>query len=161
VDVRPPKHLAARRLDPVPICAIRLQEIDVPAGQEPISWLLLTSLAVDTIEQDDRCVLWYTYRWAIERFHFTLKSGGNYEKLQLETADCLWRALAIYMIVAWRLLYVDLVARTHPHAPGRALHNLPPRRQVEGPLVSPPQGPRRAADTARRTYCRSLAGHAR
>ena len=27
------------------------------------------------------------------------------------------RTLAVYMIVAWRLLYVDLVARTHPDAP--------------------------------------------
>ena len=117
VDVRPPKHLAPRQLAPVPICAVLLQEIDAPTGQAPISWLLLTSLPIDSIEQADQCVLWYTYRWAIERFHFTLKSGGNYEKLQLQTADRLWRALAVYMIVAWRLLWVDLVARTHPDAP--------------------------------------------
>ena len=63
------------------------------------------------------CWRWYTYRWRIERFHFTLKSGGNYEKLQLQTADRLWRALATYMVVAWRVLYIDLVARTHPEAP--------------------------------------------
>jgi hypothetical protein len=117
VDVQPPQRLAARHLAPVSICAILLQEIGAPDGQEPISWLLLTSLSVDTLEQADQCVLWYTYRWAIERFHFTLKSGCNYEKLQLQTADRLWRALAVYMIVAWRLLYVDLVARTHPDAP--------------------------------------------
>ena len=116
VEVRPPKRLAAQHLAPVPICAIRLQEIDAPAGQEPISWLLLTSVPVDTIEKADQCVIWYTYRWSIERFHFTLKSGGNYEKLQLQTADRLWRALAVYIIVAWRVLYVDLVARTHPTA---------------------------------------------
>ena len=117
VTMRPPKHLAARRLAPLTIRAILLQEIDAPADQEPVQWLLLTSLSVNSAEEAAQCVVWYTYRWSIERFHFTLKSGGNYEKLQLQTADRLWRALATYLVVAWRLLYINLVARSHPDAP--------------------------------------------
>jgi hypothetical protein len=31
-------------------------------------------------------VRWYSYRWLIERYHYTLKSGCGLEKLQLETA---------------------------------------------------------------------------
>lgn len=116
VELRPPQHLAALRLAPVSIRTILLQEIDPPTDAEPVRWLLLTTLPVHTAEEADQCVIWYTFRWRIERFHFTLKSGGNYEKLQLETADRLWRALAVYCVVAWRVLYIDLAARTHPDA---------------------------------------------
>jgi len=35
----------------------------------------------------------------------------------LQAADRLWRALAIYLVVAWRVLYIDLVARTRPTDP--------------------------------------------
>ncbi len=117
IEVRPPAHLASQRLAPVPLRAILLQEIDAPADQVPVQWLLLTTLPVATLEQAHQCVIWYTYRWRIERFHFVLKSGGNYERLQLQTADRLWRALAIYLVVAWRVLYIDLVARTRPTDP--------------------------------------------
>ena len=117
VQIRPPARLAPRHLAPVLIHAVLLQEHNAPADQEPIQWLLLTTLPVHTLEDAADCIRWYTYRWRIERFHFTLKSGGNYEKLQLQTADRLWRALATYMVVAWRVLYIDLVARTHPEAP--------------------------------------------
>ena len=117
IEMRPPSHLAAQHLAPVPIRAILLQEVDAPADQEPVQWLLLTSLPVDTLEEAHQCVIWYTFRWRIERFHYTLKSGGNYEKLQLETADRLWRALAVYLIVAWRVLWMNLVARERPDDP--------------------------------------------
>ena len=117
VQLQCPQRLAARHLAPVPACVILLQEIDVPPDQEPVQWLLLTSLAVRTLAEAEQCVLWYSWRWRIERLHFILKSGCNYEKLQLETAERLWRALAIYLIVAWRVLYIDMIGRTLPTAP--------------------------------------------
>ncbi|MDE3074785.1 MAG: IS4 family transposase [Chloroflexota bacterium] len=117
VQLQSPRHLAARHLAPVPACVILLQEIDAPADQAPVQWLLLTTLAVQTLAEAHQCVIWYTWRWVIERLHFVLKSGCQYEKLQLETADRLWRALAIYLIVAWRVLYIDIVGRTFPTAP--------------------------------------------
>ncbi|MDE3077198.1 MAG: IS4 family transposase [Chloroflexota bacterium] len=117
VQLRPPAHLAGLHLAPVTIRAILLQEIDAPADQEPVQWLLLTTLPVQTLDDARQCVIWYGFRWRIERLHYTLKSGGNYEKLQLQTAERLWRALAIYLVVAWRVLYVDLVGRTYPTAP--------------------------------------------
>ena len=117
VQLQSPRHLAARHLAPVPACVILLQEIDAPADQEPVQWLLLTTLAVQTLAEAEQCVLWYSWRWRIERLHFILKSGCAYEKLQLETAERLWRALAIYLIVSWRVLYIDMVGRTLPTAP--------------------------------------------
>ncbi len=45
-----------------------------------------------------------------------LKSGCRLEKLQLETAERLERALALYCIVAWRLLHLTYLARNTPDA---------------------------------------------
>src|SRR6266550_9184770 len=45
-----------------------------------------------------------------------LKSGCHLEKLQLETAERLERALATSCIVAWRLLYLTYLARKNPDA---------------------------------------------
>ena len=39
------------------------------------------------------------------------------EKLQLETADRIYRALATYCIVAWRLLWLTYEARHNPDSP--------------------------------------------
>lgn len=80
-----------------------------------IAWLLLTTLEVTSFEQASRCLRWYSYRWLIERYHYTLKSGCRLEQLQLETADRLERALATYAIVAWRLLWLTYEARCHPN----------------------------------------------
>lgn len=60
-------------------------------------------------------VTWYSYRWRIERFHYTLKSGGSQvERLQLETADRLQRAIALYSIIAWRILWMTYQTRVDP-----------------------------------------------
>jgi len=91
-------------------------EADSPTGEEPLEWLLLTTLSIETFQQAAQCVLWYRFRWLIERYHFVLKSGCHLEKLQLETAERLERALALYCIVAWRLLHLTYLARATPDA---------------------------------------------
>jgi hypothetical protein len=115
VALRPPQQF--RKHPPITVRAIYAREMDPPEDQEAIHWLLLTTLPVVDAEQATQCLIWYTYRWRIERFHHVLKSGCGYEKLQLETAERLWRALAVYAVVAWRVLYVDLAARAYPQEP--------------------------------------------
>ena len=88
-----PKSLHAVA-EPIPLVAILVTEADPPAGQEPLCWLLLTTLPVETFLQAEQCVRWYRLRWLIERYHFVLKSGCRLEDLQLETALRLERALA-------------------------------------------------------------------
>jgi hypothetical protein len=46
-----------------------------------------------------------------------LKSGCRFEDLQLENAERLKRALASYLIVAWRLLWLTYEARRRPEQP--------------------------------------------
>jgi hypothetical protein len=87
----------------VTFTALLVTEVDPPTGETPLEWLLLTTFSVETFQQAAQCVLWYRFRWLIERYHFVLKSGCYLEKLQLETAQRLERALALYCVVAWRL----------------------------------------------------------
>ena len=90
------------------------EELSPPAGVKPLRWVLLTTLEVTGWDDAVQIVRWYRTRWLIERYHFVLKSGCGIEKLQLETADRLQRALAVYCVVAWRLLWLTYEARQQP-----------------------------------------------
>jgi hypothetical protein len=96
--------------------AVLVKEESTAAGVEPIEWLLLTTLVVDNLEAALQCVRWYNLRWLVERYHFVLKSGCRIEKLQLETAERLERAVAVYSLVGWRLLWLTYQARVSPEA---------------------------------------------
>jgi hypothetical protein len=118
VRLLPPRHAKQRtQLPPVPLWAVEVREIDPPPGIEGIHWLLLSTRAVECEAEAWRCVEAYTRRWLVERFHFVLKRGCRIEELQLERAERLERALALYSIVAWRLLWVCYTARQDAQAP--------------------------------------------
>lgn len=89
----------------------------LPSGVKPVCWLLLATFPVETFDDAVRCLRYYSYRWLIERYHFVLKSGCGLEKLQLEAADRIHRALSTYCIVAWRLLWLTYEARYAPDSP--------------------------------------------
>ena len=108
---------------PARVPAVRLllvEEETPPPGVTPICWLLLTTLPVTTFDEAAQCVRWYTLRWLIERYHYVLKSGCTLEKLQLEAAGPLQRAVALNSIVAWRLLHLTYLARLAPAQPATA-----------------------------------------
>lgn len=111
------ERLAPPRLEPVTVGVILVTEVDPPAGVEGLRWLLLTNMPVDTLEEVQLCINRYRLRWLAERYHFVLKSGCRIEKLQLEKAERLVRALAVYAVVAWRLLWLTYEARVHPQLP--------------------------------------------
>ena len=50
----------------------------------------------------------------MEVWHKVLKSGCAIEQRQLASAANLQRALAVYSVIAWRLLSVTLLARAAP-----------------------------------------------
>ena len=96
---------------------VDVQEIHPPKGEKPIHWLLLTLLPVETLEQAQQIVTWYTYRWLVERFHYVLKSGCKIEDSQLSQEVRLERLLAVYSLVAWRILRLTYQARITPDDP--------------------------------------------
>lgn len=112
----PPKHgTSGGGLDPVCVSAVQVRERgEVPRGEKRIEWLLLATWAVETLEAAQECAWTYSQRWKVERLHYVLKSGCRVEDLQLETADRLERALALYTFIAWRLLWLTYQARAAP-----------------------------------------------
>lgn len=96
---------------------IQARELDPPAGEPPLHWVLITTLPVPDLATAGQLVGYYARRWVIERLHFTLKSGLRAERLQIDDATSLQHALAIYYVVAWRLLYLTYLAREQPEAP--------------------------------------------
>lgn len=95
---------------------ILVEETKPPKGEKPVRWLLATTLAVNDLQEALKYVQWYTYRWIIERFHFVLKSGCKIEERQLESVERMERAIPVFSIVAWRLLWLTLQARETPDA---------------------------------------------
>jgi len=117
----PPSNRSDRAsLPAIPVHMVLAEEDappQLPSGVKPVCWLLLATFPVETFDDAVRCLRYYSYRWLIERYHFVLKSGCGLEKLQLETADRIHRALATYCIVTWRLLWLTYEARYAPDSP--------------------------------------------
>jgi hypothetical protein len=116
LELKPPWRKGTK-LPAVSLGAVSAKEINPPAGPDPIDGLILTSLPVRNFA-DARAILdLYLARWEVEVFHKTLKSGCTIEKLQLKEPERLKPALALYMIVAWRLLYLTQLGRECPELP--------------------------------------------
>jgi hypothetical protein len=113
VPLKPPARVG-RKLPPVTVHAVWIVEESPPSGVQPIEWLLLTSLPVDTFAAACRVVEFYTCRWPIEIFFRIYKSGCRIEEIQLETEEGLLPCLALYLIVAWRVHWLTMLGRTCP-----------------------------------------------
>src|SRR5690606_41705935 len=92
VTLRPPQR-AGRRLPATTVRAALVREVDPPAGEEPVQWLLLTSLPVASAEQARPAIEYYRVRWMIEVFFRVLKSGCRIEQRQFESLDRLLACL--------------------------------------------------------------------
>jgi hypothetical protein len=92
-----------------------VRAIHVPEDEQPIEWLLLTTIPVTNMSEAVQKIEWYRERWKIERFHYTLKSGCRIEYLQLETSERLINAITLYSIIAWRLTWLTYQARVTPN----------------------------------------------
>lgn len=117
VSLQVPASRKKENLKPIKITAIMAKETNPPSDiNNPIDWKLLTTMSVQSSEDAEQCIQWYAKRWLIERYHYALKSGCNIEKLQLEDASRMERAISVYSIVAWRLMRLTYLARTNPDA---------------------------------------------
>ena len=102
-------------MKPVFANAIIASEVNPPLGEKPIEWLLLTNLEIDSSEKRLSILQYYICRWQIEVFFRILKSGYRVEKLQLTCEKRYSPCLAMYLIIAWRILYLTLLSRFDPH----------------------------------------------
>ncbi|MBK5915413.1 IS4 family transposase [Rhodocyclus purpureus] len=97
------------------------REIDAPAGVKPVEWRLLTNRKAETFEAIVELIDWYRCRWEIETFFNVLKNGCRVEALQLGHVAKIELALAVYMVVAWRLARLVRLGRTHPELEATSL----------------------------------------
>ena len=104
------------KLQPVACTAVRVWELDPPAGAEPLEWILLCDGPVETAATALECVLQYATRWVVEDFHKALKSGLGAERLRLETGHALKAAVALMSIGALRLVELRERLRVVPEA---------------------------------------------
>lgn len=111
VCLRPPWRLGLK-LPKVELTAVLVCEKEPPPGQKPIQWLILSSLEAQTMIQAERIVRAYTLRWLIEVYHHVLKSGCRIEALLLRKGRAILAALALYCVVAWRILYLRDLSRS-------------------------------------------------
>jgi hypothetical protein len=120
----PPRHRKREGLSEVALWAVQVGEIEPPTAVEPIEWLLLTTVAVQTVADAIARVEWYACRWGIEVWHRILKSGCRIEARQLATAERLQRCLTLYSVIAWRVFYATMLARAVPEMPCSVLLEL-------------------------------------
>ena len=118
VTFNAPAHRpAAAGREPIHVHAVFAHEDAPPEGEDPISWMLVTTVPVCDVEDALKIISWYATRWTIETLFKVLKSGCNVEKRQLETYDRLRRCLAVDIVVAWYILYLTMVGRDTPDLP--------------------------------------------
>ena len=120
VELRPPRNGPGGRR-PLCVWAVLAREDHPPTGVEPLEWMLLTTIAVQTFSQAIEKIDWYVRRWGIEVYHRTLKSGCLIEERQFGEVTGLTNCLAIDMIVAWRILYMTRLGREVPALPCTAV----------------------------------------
>jgi hypothetical protein len=106
VRLLPPRQpRGEERGTPLTAWAVRVWELDPPANvQEPLEWILLTNVPVQTIEDACERLDWYACRWIIEEYHKAMKTGCNIEEMQFTRQERLQPAIALVSVLATSLL---------------------------------------------------------
>lgn len=111
--LRPPQR-PDEPLRAVTVNVVQAREINPPADDEPVEWLLLTTLPIDTEEQVRSILQYYAIRFMIEVLFRVLKSGCRVEERRFEHIDRMLPCCALYLIVAWRTLMICRLGRSSP-----------------------------------------------
>jgi len=102
-------------LEKITVYVVSAVETDAPSDvKEPISWQLITNLPVRSFDEAVEKINWYTKRWRIEDFHYTLKSGCSIEKRQSSSEEKLEKLIALYSVIAVDILRMTYLARVTP-----------------------------------------------
>jgi hypothetical protein len=113
--LRPPWRVD-RKLPGVTVNVVMISEPNAPPGELAVEWILITTLPIETRAQVRQVVEYYCVRWNIEILFRTLKSGCRVERRRFEDVERVLPCLALYLIVAWRTLFVCRMGRDCPDA---------------------------------------------
>ena len=106
------------------ITCLVAKEMNPPKGIKAIEWRLVTNREVSGLSEAVQLIDWYRCRWDIEVFFNILKNGCRIEALQLGHVKKIELALAVYMVVAWRLAKLVRLGRTHSDISAADLFSL-------------------------------------
>ena len=120
VELRPPVD-GFKNKAPIPLWIVHVVEDSPPEGEDGLEWFLLTTVAIESVEDAKMCLQWYCKRWRIEDWHRVLKSGCRVEDAGHKTAERLKRAIAINLVIAWRIMLMTLLGREIPELPAEVL----------------------------------------
>jgi hypothetical protein len=128
VVIKPPRADQGKVVEPLAVNAVHIIEVDPPDGEEAVEWLLLTTEPIATEDDMAFVVDSYRARWVIEEYFKALKTGCAYEARQLESYDALLRALSVFAVIAWRLLWMRFL---HHHAPKTAATAIATKAELD------------------------------
>jgi hypothetical protein len=140
VTLQPPDRMKDR--GPITLWMIHVREELPPEGAKPLEWFLLATGEIGSADDAAERLRWYALRWRIEDWHRVLKTGCRVERLGFETGERLKRAVAINLVIAWRIMVMTLLGRESPELPAevlfsdldiRVLKAFARQRKLEGP----------------------------
>jgi hypothetical protein len=119
VQMRPGQYRPDK--EPITIWVIHAREENPPPNTDAVEWFLLTTINITSAADAEECLRWYCLRWRIEDWHRVLKSGCRIEDIAHKTAERLRRAIAINLVIAWRIMVMTLMGREVPELPAEIL----------------------------------------
>jgi hypothetical protein len=112
-------YRAGGSLEDMTVHGVEVREINAPAGQEPVYWMLLTDLPIESEHNVWKIVAIYKRRWLIEEYHKAIKTGVGLEKSQLKDVRKLMALAGILSVVSVWLVDMKLEARMKKDMPLR------------------------------------------
>jgi Transposase DNA-binding len=118
VALKPPHVRRGRHgREPLVVWAVRVWEVDAPAGvKEPLEWLLLTDEAIADAAAARQRVGYYERRPRVEDYHKAQKTGLGIERLQLQSEAGLRPLIALLSVLAVALVNAREAARDEARA---------------------------------------------
>ena len=105
------------------ITIVIAKECNPPPGSKAVEWRLITNRCVSRLEEAAELVQWYRQRWLIETLFMILKVGCKLEERQFGSMETLERVLVTYLLVSYRILLIQRLARSQPDMNCEAVFN--------------------------------------
>lgn len=110
VEIKAPKRYKGT-CESLWMYAVEAREVttNLPAGQQPIIWRLLTTHTVECFEQAQQCIEWYKQRWLIEELFRVIKTKGfQIESTQLGNGAAIKKLIAFTLEAALQVMQLKL-----------------------------------------------------
>lgn len=117
VLIQAPNTCKKKSLPCIKMNAVLVSEVDPPEGIQPLHWMLLTTLPINTAQEVQRIVLLYSKRWCIEIYFKVLKSGCKIDNTRFQNSKKIENYIAFAMIIAWKSMMITYLPREYPNEP--------------------------------------------